>query len=412
MTKQHYALPNKPKHRTPHWVILGSELSPFTLKVLNYFSLLGIDHQFYYRQGSTWGNLKIQIRKMLLVLGVNKLTVPKMTEDDEFPLVPFVFGPNGENMYDSTAVAEWLDCNPQSSHHEENNSALIPNNNSRIEFLVRLIDEYADDFGLYMVHHNRWKVAAIENNAGTRLGQELSSVAGPFGKMVDLYFSARQTRRLPYLFSVAPKGFSIKGVKASRQPPSHLDFPETHSLLETAFDNLLAALETIFSNRPYLFGDCYTLADASLYGQLAMNLPDPEAAELIKTKAPRTYQWLNELAQLDFSSHQPAATAQWFDDLQPLLDEIERCYVPLMNDNAEAVERYEAQGISCFNEKAFDKNTAIFGGEIDGKPYQHVAKSFQRKTWRALQNKAQSMTNEDKNWLQLTLPRFAGDALK
>lgn len=372
------------------WIILGSELSPYTLKVLNYFSYLKIPHRFYYQQGSFIQNIGIQLRKMALVSGLQKLTWPEMSEDDEYPLVPFIFGPDGENMYDSSAVANWLDNNKQGK--------LVPGTDPRLAFLIQMIDEYADEMGLYMVHHNRWKVAAIDNDAGARLGKEISSVVGPMGVLVDQYFSARQTRRLPYLFSVAPENFKIEGLPKRRQPPSRKGFPETHNLLEDAFDRLLSALEPIFTQRPYLFGNCYTLADASIYGQLAMNLSDPAAAKLIQRKAPATYQWLQRLSQLEFSDL-PPAEPQWFDDLQPLLNEITRTFLPLMQQNARAVEHCKKSGQKVFNEAAFNKGQALYTGEIDGINFKSVAKTFQSKVWKELINKFHQLSSVDQDWI-------------
>lgn len=403
MLNNTYKLPTRSNTPEHDWIILGSELSPYTLKVLNYFSYLGIPHRFLYTQGSTFENIRIQLRKTLLISGLKKLTCPAEHKDNEYPLVPFIFGPDGENMYDSTAVAQWLEKHPLSSHQK----TLLPSPDPKIRFLINLIDEYADEVGLYMVHHNRWKVAAKDNNAGARLGAELKTVAGPFSRLVDLYFSARQTRRLPYLFSVAESGFHIAGVKNSRQPPSRSGFPATHDLLETAFSNLLTVLESIFSTRPYLFGERYTLADASLYGQLAMNLPDPGAERWIKQQSPATYAWLKKMAALDFTSDTPHSVATWSDDLLPLLQEIDRFFVPLMEQNAQAVEFYESKGQTLFNEKAFNQKQALYDGQIDGKAFRAVAKTFQRKVWRDLQQQAQHLSETDRSWFTATMPHLA-----
>ncbi|CAD5126888.1 unnamed protein product [Dimorphilus gyrociliatus] len=388
-----YKLPSKSSHK--QWIILGSELSPFTLKVLNYFSFLEIPHQFYYSQGSFFENIKIQIKKMALVYGKVSLTWPKMGEKDEFPLVPFVFGPNGEALYDSTAIADWL----------ENFSGLFlsktlfpaKGKNAKLDFIQHLIEEFFDDWGLYIVHHNRWKVACLDNNAGERLGRELKSVIGPFGFVVDSYFSSRQTRRLPYLFSVAPEGFQIEGAKL--QPPSHEDFPPTHELLEKSFGRILKILEKIFTSRPFLFGECYTLADSSIYGQLGMNLSDVSAANWIAKDAPHTYEWLQHLANLDFTYHQESVEPQYFNDLAPLLEEISRVYLPLMDQNEKAYSKFYESGQRLFNEKAFWKNEAIYEGSIDGIPFKSVTKSFQVTTWQVIKEKYQALSAEDRDAL-------------
>jgi glutathione S-transferase len=152
------------------WTIYGSELSPFTLKVISLFDYLEIPYRFLPEEGKFFENVRIMIRRQLLIKNLIPLTLPEMTELDEFPLVPFLFGPDGENMYDSTAIGLWLD--------EHNSRRLTAIEDPALNFAIRLIDEYADEFGLYLVHHWRWKGSARENNAGKRLenGEALSGL--------------------------------------------------------------------------------------------------------------------------------------------------------------------------------------------------------------------------------------------
>lgn len=392
-----YRLPPN-QHESGQWAVLGSELSPFTLKVINYLAYMGVPFRFFYEQGNTVENIAIQAKKMALVSGFKKLTWPKMTDKDEYPLVPFVFGPDGEALYDSSAIADWFE------HQQDRvplQCSVFPcKEQPELALVQNIIEEYFDDFGLYMVHHNRWKFAAIENDAGDRLGRELRSVMGPLQVLAARFFSARQTRRLPYLFSVAPAGFHIKGVKKNRQPPAHADFPQTHTLLEDAFSRVLDCLETIFSSRAYLFGDCYSLADASIYGQLGMNLPDPEAARWIERQAPHTYTWLLRMANLDFSKANSDAPAQWFDDLKPLLDEIGTVYFPLMQQNEQAFQKLQGQGQNHFNESAFWKGQSIFTGELMGQPFKAGVKSFQVQTWQVLKKEYQHLAPKHQTWLK------------
>lgn len=395
-----YRLPEN-QRQPGQWAVLGSELSPFTLKVINYLAYMGVPFRFFYEQGNTLENISIQAKKMALVSGLKSLTWPKMTDKDEYPLVPFVFGPNGEALYDSSAIADWFE---HQQHDITIQRSVFPcKQQPELAFVQQVIEEYFDDFGLYMVHHNRWKVAAVENDAGDRLGRELRAVMGPFQVVAARFFSARQTRRLPYLFSVAPAGFHIDGVKKNRQPPAHQDFPDTHSLLEGAFSRVLECLEVIFSSRPYLFGDCYSLADASIYGQLGMNLPDPEAARWIEQQAPNTYAWLLRMADLDFSAADAQTEARWFDDLTPLLDEIGSVYFPLMQQNEQAYQRFCQQGQILFNEKAFWKHQAVFSGELNGQPFKAGVKTFQVQTWQVLKAHFRGLPAEKQSWLQSRL---------
>ncbi len=333
-------------------------------------------------QGSFLENSRVNARTQLLKLGLLKLTYPPFTKLDEFPLVPFLFGPNGENLYDSSAIALWLDKNMGA----KKGYLTTFKDSKKINFLVQLVDEYFDEFGLYMVHHARWKISAKTNNAGQYLANEMSSTIGPFQPLVAKFFSARQVRRCPYLFSVAPDGYKIEGLLNERQPPSRNGFSETHTLLEQSYLNILLALEPILSARPYLFGHSFNLADASVYGQLGMNLADPTAATWIKETAPNVYNWLNRIHQGDFSYHKLGSEYIVDDLLQPLFKEISRVFYPLMEFNEAAYVKHKKAGEKVFNEAAFWKQKSLYSGNIDGHPFVSVAKTFQVKTWRKLKN--------------------------
>lgn len=363
------------------WIVYGTALSPFALKVLAMCRFKGLPHRVFTREASHWESIRIQVRKSLLVHGVLPLTWPPMTPEDEFPLVPFLFGPDGENLYDSTAIGYWLD---EKSPAKERRDSLVAREPEKLRAAIGFIDEYADEWGLYMAHHFRWVVSARTCNAAARLVSELPPLLHLCRSRIERFFTARQVRRLNYLFSVAPAGFTVQGLPAYRQPPSRPGFPPTHKLLEDAFSRLLAALEPVLAQRPFLFGRRFTLADAALFGQLAMNLEDPEANDYIARTAPTTHAWLRAIYDGRFPGYEPGAPLAVHDDLQPLFAEIGRTYVPLMQQQLRAYERFRLAGIATFNEAAFDAGQALYDGELCGHPFRSVAKSFQVKTWRSL----------------------------
>ncbi len=381
-----------------NWTVYGSELSPFTLKLLAMARYKGLPYRFLPEEGGWLDNLRITIRKEKLVRGLLPLTWPRMTEDDEFPLVPFLFGPDGENLYDSSAVGEWLDQRSAAS------TSLIPADPA-LRFTVKLLDEFADEWMLYLVHHYRWKVSAQDNNAGKRLGHELRWITLGVDAPAACFFSARQVRRLPYLFSVAPQGFHIPGLPPDRQPPSREGFPPTHALLEESYRRILLALEPIVSSRPYLFGNAPTLADFSLYGQIGMNLPDPSANRFIATTAPCVHEWVQRLHRHEFNASRKPELAL-HEDLAPLLAEVSRVYVPLMQQNAAAVERFRQAGEKRFNERAFNRGLSLYDGELDGTPFRSVAKSFQAKTWRGVLDAWTALPAAEQSQLQRLGLRF------
>lgn len=362
---------------TKDWIIWGSELSPFTLKLLRLYRQTRVPFRFLPAEGSRWEVIRYALRRELLVRGVRELTWPEFTREDEFPLVPFVFGPDGENLYDSSAISDWLD-------RGRDPAVRFTPEDPALRFLVRLIDEYADEWGLYLVHHNRWKVSALDNDAGTRVAREFSALLGPLQASQARRFAARQTRRLPYLFSVAPAGFHIDGLPAERQPPARAGFPATHDLLEDAFLRLLHALEPLFARSPFLLGGRMTLADASLYGELGMNLSDPAANRIMERTAPALHAWLSRMHANEIVVDTPGSLRLDIEGLKPLIAEIRRTFLPLMRQNYAHWKPMDERLLVDFNEHAFNRGKGLYDGEINGHPFRHVVKSFQAKVWRRL----------------------------
>jgi hypothetical protein len=201
-------------------------------------------------------------------------------------------------------------------------------------------------------------------------------------------FAERQVRRLPYLFSVAPPGFSV-GMRPALTPPSLSGFPETHGILSAAWEAYLAAVECIFTRRPYLLGERFTIADAAVYGQLGMNLADPTAADAMRRRAPTTFAWL--CAIRDRRHVGSAGPIQLDDAMADLLGMIGDTFIALMQQNERAyVDAYE-RGERLFNEPAFDARCALYDGTLLGKPFRSVAKTFQVRVWRELRTAWQQL---------------------
>ncbi len=380
------------------YTLWGSELSPFYLKVQACLRFHQLSIQYQPQQGGLLKALSYQIKVELIRANLKKITWPLKTQLDELPLVPYMFNKQDQAFYDSSAFAHWLDQSPDNKH-----LPLSQFDDKSLEFVIALIDEYADEFGLYMVHHMRWKFSALDNTAGQRLANEFKVILGPFKWVIKKSFPKRQVRRLPYLFSVAPIGFRFENLTDSLQPPTHTDFPATHDLLENAYENLLAALESKLATSPYLLGNSFTLADASIYGQLGMNLADPSAARFIQKQAPKTYKWLQAIQQGKFTyAKKPELKID--DSVKTLLAEIKRTYIPLMQQNAQAYEQHYQQGQRLFNEKAFDKHTALYEGKLDGITFKSVAKSFQVSSWQTLLKRWNSLNEAEQARINNIIP--------
>lgn len=84
-------------HGAP-WVLWGSELSPFALKLALCCRHAGLSYRFLPAQGSWLENWRALLRVEKLRAGRARITWPVMTPEDELPLVPFLLGPQGENL--------------------------------------------------------------------------------------------------------------------------------------------------------------------------------------------------------------------------------------------------------------------------------------------------------------------------
>ena len=361
------------------WALWGSRLSPFALKVESMLRFARLPFRWMPAQGHFPEALRFAMRRRRVVSRRLPLTFPPLDALDEFPLVPFLFGPQGENLYDSSAIGVWLDAN---GHTKE--SPLRPGGDAALRFAVHLVDEALDEVGLYLVHHNRWVVAARDNGAGARLAREMRPLLGPLAPIVARSFPARQVRRLPYLFSVAPDAATFAELPARLRPPRRPGFPATHALLDAAYERLLAAIEPLLAAQPFLFGDRFTLADASVYGQLAMNRSDSSAAAKLRDLAPAVDAWLARIEGGEFRGHRADGVLRLGAEQAPLLAWIAELFVPLMQQNHDAFELHGARGETRFNEVAFDAGRALYDGELCGQRFRSVAKTFQVRVWRDL----------------------------
>ena len=97
--------------------------------------------------------------------------------------------------------------------------------------------------------------------------------------------------------------------------------------------------------------------------------------------------------------------------LAPLLDEIVQTHVPLMEQNERAYEGYKAEGQTRFNEAAFQRNEALYDGELLGQPFRAVAKTFQVKGWRNLKARYRDLEPAHRSALPVDVRNALDDAV-
>ncbi len=375
----------------------GVTASPFQLKMQ---SLLDYAQQPWQRWPEQGGRVAVSIMALRLERAKRRGEVkryPSMSSAlDEYPAVPFYTFDGHTFYYDSSSLANYLD-----QQDEVLTPPLVPADPAQA-FICRLIDEAFDEFGLYMVHHMRWVGAARSTPMGAMTAREFRSLLLPgMGALFSRRMCRRQVARCPYLFSVAPKGFRA-GVAAQLTPPARQDFPPTHALLDDAWRGHLAAIEHVLSVQPYLMGERFTLADASAYGQLSMNLVDPEARDLMEQLAPLTHAWLCSIRDGQHTGGGDELTLSRA--LRPLLGMIGETFLPLMVQNEQAYESALAQGENCFNEAAFCRDQSLYHGQLMGYPFRSVVKTFQVRVWRELKQQWQALDDARREELAVLFP--------
>ena len=375
------------------FILWGLGASPYQLKMQSLLDFAGHTWERWPQQASRLSALSMAVRLERAKRRRAVMRVPAMSPElDEYPAVPFYTQDGRSFYYDSSSLARHLD-----QHPERHPIPLIPQE-PKLAFICQLIDEAFDEFGLYMVHHMRWVGSARTTPMGDMTASELRPLLPPgFAPLVARRLYRRQAARCPYLFSIAPDEYEA-GVSRARTPPSRAGFPPTHALLEQAWRGYLAGMEHLLTAQPFLLGARFTLADASAYGQLGMNLVDPEAIALLQELAPRTYRWL--CAIRDGEHVGVIGDLTLTPALQPLLQIISQTFIPLMMQNERAYERALAAGETLFNEAAFNLYRSLYDGQLLEYPFRAVVKTFQVRVWRELQASWRALAEQDRDALQ------------
>ena len=118
--------------------------------------------------------------------------------------------------------------------------------------------------------------------------------------------------------------------------------PATAPIIEQSFTQIVGILDSCLRRRPFLLGSRPSLADFAMFGQLSqLGMIDPTPAFLMFTQSPRLRAWLDLVE--DLSGIEPEEV-HWSDietldpELNALLAEIGRTYIPLLLANEIAIE--------------------------------------------------------------------------
>jgi len=211
---------------TAEYIVIGSEESPYSVKVRSYFRYKGIPHEW--RERGQAADLFARHARL--------------------PLIPLVVTPDDNGIQDSTPIIEAMEAKfPEPSIHPPGPAAA---------FVSLLLEEFGDEWGNKWMFHMRWareidQVTVSRRFAANRAADEIDAAA-----------EAIRERMVPRVWFVGS---------------NEVTAPQ----IEQSFADVLPLLDAHLASRPYLFGARPSFGDFGLWGQIYEAGRDPTAGALV-----------------------------------------------------------------------------------------------------------------------------------
>lgn len=283
-----------------HFRLLGGPGSPYSLKLRAILRYRRIPHIWLVPRGylGTAGELAAAGKKM----------------------VPVLQYPEGVYRADSTPIAFDLEARFPGMR------SILPEDPVQA-FLSYLIEDMADELLVQAMFDLRWRPGEDQLFCARRQisGWVSPCPSGQFEGLVQQFLERQRAQR-------------ARMVQA--------DHASTHALRLMVYEQVMAVIEAMLSERLFLFGSRPSLADFGLFGQLSQCAIDPSAAAMMRGQAPRCFQWvqmLDDASGIDGDWMAPLQPGQPDAALSRLLDVVGTVYLPYLVGNAQAVTRGERQ---------------------------------------------------------------------
>jgi glutathione S-transferase len=225
--------------------IIGTEMSPYSVKVRSYFRYKAIPHQWVLRNAAS----QVEFEKYA-----------------KMPIIPLVVTPEGTGIQDSTPIIDAMEkLFPEPSIHPDDSVA---------RFISALTEEFGDEWGNKWMFHYRWARDVDQISSAGRIARMRGPAAddekhAAFAAQVR----ARMDDRVWFVGSNAV----------------------TAPQIEAGFAGMLELLDAHLSTRPYLFGGRPAYGDFGLWGQIYEMWTDPTAGALIGGGAPHVLDWVHRM---------------------------------------------------------------------------------------------------------------------
>ena len=275
------------------FIVIGSEESPYSVKVRSYFRYKGIAHEWRERG---------QAQELF-------------AKHARLPLIPLVVTPEDTGIQDSTPIIEAMEARfPEHGIHPPDATA---------RFVSALIEEFGDEWGNKWMFHMRWAREVDQLAVSRRFA----------AKAEDVEATAKGIRE-----RMVPRTWFV-GANETTAPQ-----------IEQSLADVLPLIDAHLSSRPYLFGARPAFADFGLWGQIYECGRDPTAGALVKQHA-NVVAWVERMLEPQAEGEFEDWSALK-DTLTPLLrDQVAAMFLPWSTANAEAI----ASGTAEFDVTLKDK---------------------------------------------------------
>ena len=261
------------------YTVIGSEESPYSVKVRSYFRYKAIPHQW--RERGQAADL--------------------FAKHARLPLVPLIVTPEDTGFQDSTPILEIMEGRvPHPSIHPRGVAG----------FVSALLEEFGDEWGNKWMFHMRWAREVDQVAVSRRFAAKAEDV--------EATAKAIRERMVPRVWFVGANEVTAPQIE--------------QSLADT-----LPILNTHLASRPYLFGARPAFADFGLWGQIYECGRDPTAGAMVAA-SPNVVAWTQRMVEpQNLGEFEDWSTLEA--TLMPLLrDQVASLFLPWSVANSAAIE--------------------------------------------------------------------------
>ena len=264
-----------------NYIVIGSEESPYSVKVRSYFRYKGIPHEW--RERGQAADL--------------------FDRHARLPLVPLLVTPDDTGIQDSTPIIEAMEArHPDPGVHPDGAVS---------GFVSALLEEFGDEWGNKWMFHFRWAREIDQVTVSRRFAAN-----APADRIEEVARSIRE-RMVPRVWFVGS---------------NEVTAPQ----IEQSLADVLPLLDTHLSSRPYLFGARPAFADFGLWGQIYEAGRDPTAGALVAA-AGNVVAWVDRMQNPDNLGDFEGWTKLEPTLLPILRDQVAGLFLPWSVANAKAI---------------------------------------------------------------------------